>query len=271
MFKQLMQDGTSLAKSSRLATAFHWVSFFAILLILMAGAQFFVRSIPYVSDEYCHFWLNIRTLIEGSWKREECLTTFLGYHFATATLMSFLGLKDINEARALNGFWGIASALLALAYFKDSGWTVRWLRALQIFTFLLLISYYFVVYTDVFSSLLVMAAFASFEIGARQASGILQLFAVLTRQTQIIWSVFLVLLQCLRHKAVTFKALLKVLKETWVSIFVIAAFGIWVLFSGSLAVGDKNMHPSFKLQLGNVWFFCIGSNPVFSAFARPPP
>jgi alpha-1,2-glucosyltransferase len=231
---------------------------------------------PYLmADEYAHC-AQTDMLIQGDMSLEKSLTTIPGYHFTLfgvqRVLHLDLGRCDLDgpsAAREPTPPWRyrLLSLLLASPAIFVFYRIVRRVspdrsRAATLHFELLPILFpmFFVIYTDAFSTLLVLISL-HFALARRPSlSAAAGALATLVRQTNITW-VLAFWLFCWRDAVAdagpTPRArAARFLRRTLAFPVVFLLFGAFVVWNGGIAVGDRSAHP-ISLHLGNVYFLLV--------------
>jgi hypothetical protein len=223
--------------------------------VFLAAGLWAFSSHGAICDELCHYYEGIEQILRGNFVTPACFSTFPGYHLASAGVMKVLGLTTLFHARIVTSLWGLALALVAYAGARERSQGERLTRALLVFTMPLIAPYYFLTYTDTFAVLLSLAAFVAFDRKSDIAATALGAAAVYTRQTQVVWLGFFILMAFMDEGVGSREALKRATKRSAGFFLILALFGAWALHHGGFSVGVPDVHPNFKLTLGNIWFF----------------
>ena len=223
-----------------------------------------------LADETVHH-PQIRSLIEafpdGPWTLHPRLTTFPTYHVAAAAVLELTGTSGLTAARAVNLaisalLLGVFAAL-ALRVHRRRSTAAR--RLVQLAFLPILLPFFFLVYTDVLSLLLVLLAVLLADRPRPVLAPLTALAAVLVRQTNIVWVVFVALvhLSALARRSQPSPSDAPEGSQRWrtpaihgtpYALLAAAAVG-FALWHGGLALGDPAAHPPGALHAANVYFF----------------
>jgi alpha-1,2-glucosyltransferase len=184
------------------------------------------------------------------------ISTIPGYHYAMWALACLTGHSSIQDIRLFNTVFGFLCVLVfAMCAVKIHG-VLRLDRILQ-FTFLpILFPFFFMVYADAFSLLLVLLSFYTALSGRMAISGLICCAGVLVRQNNMVWLAAIPAIMYAREYGYAFslEKTAGMLRRCWTFLLGIAASAIFVLLNHGFAVGDAASHPPFRLHTGNVFF-----------------
>jgi len=133
------------------------------------------------------------------------------------------------------------------------------LKTFQYLFFPILFIFFFLIYTDVFSLLLILLSFYFLNKEKYKTAGLFGFFSVLTRQNNIIWLGFFVLLMALNYFKSGFdkKSIKKFLSAAFPFILIFLAFGVFVILNkGFVISGMKELHP-FSIHFSNLFLFLL--------------
>jgi len=231
-----------------------WAGFAFVYIaigLLAAGA----KPTP---DEIAHY-SHINWFDHGKFKIAwDILTVLPGYHAISAAILWATDLRTLAAARWLNAVYG----LLAIAAFhwvrRSSAGKGEAAATLQFALLPILFPYDFMVYTDVLSLAVVLAAGAMTLSGRHVISGALMILALCIRQTNVIWLPLYAWLAVSGDRA--FLLPLPSMREMWARVWPYAAgvgafAGYWA-WNGSISLSKEQatMHPDFSIHVGNVYF-----------------
>jgi alpha-1,2-glucosyltransferase len=249
-----------------------------MLVIAFLLAFLSIRNYSFFGDEGAHF-AQLSLYQSGQYGRvHESLTMLPGYHVVLGLLSALAGIHTLNFYRLVN----IGFSLLSVAVFSKVLSIVHpkaGVARIAQYAFLpILFPYFFLLYTDAFSLLIVLLAFWALLRGRYAAAGIAGIASMAVRQNNVVWLLFFFLAFLwielpgflsmipprLRNDRVrTFIAAHPTRVTSWTllggtAIFVLG-FGLFVAFvvwNGGVAIGDKDKHPFPSFHLGNV-YFCL--------------
>src|SRR3546814_874244 len=126
----------------------------ALCLLALLFAQLSGRVI---ADESVHV-PQILWFLQGRFEAHPLLTTIPGYHLAVAALLKVASIESVAAMRAVGAGIGVACALVFWLIRRRLGDPHASRSAALLFFLPFLFPYYFLVYTDVLSPLLVLCA-----------------------------------------------------------------------------------------------------------------
>lgn len=174
------------------------------------------------------------------------MTTFPGYHFVIGLLSHLFKNPSLSLARSLSTIFSFLSVLVFYLIAKEIDPQKAATKTLQYFFFPLLFVFFFLVYTEAFSLLLVMLSFYFLTKGRYKTSGVFGLLSVLVRQNNIIWLGFFVLLIVLE------KGKLKLGRKQILSF--LSEASIFIFWNKSLVLTEASSHP-FSIHFANLFLF----------------
>lgn len=225
--------------------------FGAAASIFILGSVFFFKIPPQV-DERIHY-LEILWIRNGTSFFPREVPSLPGYHWTLAILSRIL-LNASGEAMRLlsSGFSFLCLAVFFILAKKIDEESAVWKTLLFLF-FPILFPYFFLLYTDAYSMLLV---FASLACGLNRRlwwAGFLGILSMLVRQNNLIWLGFIALIAYLEENG-SFQSRpdLRVLCKKYVFfIFGGIFFLLFVIVNQGLVFGDQSRHP-VSLSLENL-------------------
>ena len=197
-----------------------------------------------------------RKFVNGDYTVVKKLTVIPGYHFIIASIAKPLGIDTLNGYRAIN-FFLILLTLIPIFFILTK---FNIMRTVQFFFFPLMFMFYFLVYTDLFSLLLILLSFLLMRQKKYITSGIIATLSMFVRQNNLFWVGFIMLWVFIEdvQKNKTFKIniiiLFSFIKRLWMHIFGILIFLGYILYKGRIVMDDNMQHP-ISFHMGNIWFF----------------
>jgi len=206
-------------------------------------------------DEKVHY-RQINRFVKGDFEILSNLTTIPGYHIVIAFFVKIGHHHTLETARLISLLLSIITIWVFFMLSKKFQVRDPLIKTLQ-FVFLPISFFYFpLLYTDIFSLLLVLSAFYFSLKNRYKLSALFSLASILTRQTNIVWAVFIWLYTYLSTYGFSFslKIFRDYLRQTigYISLFI--AFVIFTLINHGIAIGDRNNHIT-GFYLGNVYLF----------------
>ena len=199
---------------------------------------------------------------QGDWTPDPLIVMPITYHAVVAGIARVFGVEGMQAYRIISVLLCIPAVLVFHLLGAHLSEPCRSLRTLQFFFLPVLFPYWFLVYTDAFSLLLLLLAFLMAQKRVDWAAGLFAIASTAVRQNNIIWLGLLLVLNHVRDHGWSLSAanLRSTLWRGWTFCLGIGLFAVFVVVNGGLAIGDKTMHPSFKLYSGNVFsaIFLLG-------------
>ena len=209
-----------------------------------------------ISDEIAHY-VHINWFDHGKFKiAGEILTVLPGYHAISAAILWVTDLRTLAAARWLNAFYG----LLAIGAFhwmrKNASGKADAAATLQFALLPILFPYNFMVFTDVLSLAVVLAAGAATLSRRHVVSGALMIVALCIRQTNVIWLPLYAWLACSPDRVFALPPVRQMIARAWPYAVGIGLFLAYWLWNGSISLSKEQtvMHPDFSIHIGNVYF-----------------
>jgi alpha-1,2-glucosyltransferase len=237
-----------------------------IALILVASFVYVSQMVLNV-DETFHYPL-IKNLLKHDFRFNPSISTLPGYHYLVFAIASAFRAESVTAIRLISFGISVLSigAFYLLANRVKAADTDS--KTLQYIFFPLLYPFFFLIYTDVTSLMLV---FLGVYLTLRQKyhlAGAIGIMACLVRQDNIVWVGFMFLLMAINllgdmgtetslrsfiadGRGARLFRLLAVSGATYLAAFVL--FVVFVVINKGVAIGDREMHPSFVLHAANIY------------------
>ena len=223
---------------------------------LYVASALLLKGIAPTPDEIMHY-VQIDWFDHGNFRvADRYLTMIPGYHVVVAAALWLIDQRSLPAARLFNALVGLmtigAFNLVRRRLWPDD----HVLPTLQFALLPILVPYDFLVYTDVLSLGLVLAAGAATVRGRHVLSGALMIAAMGIRQTNV---VVLPLFAGLAIAPVWERKpppLIEIAERIWPYAIGVGAFLSYWLWNGhiSLSAEQATMHPDFSVHIGNVYF-----------------
>jgi len=188
------------------------------------------------------------------------LTMLPGYHALVSALLWAMDWRSLAGARFVSALIGLCT-IGAFYLARRRAWNSEDARAaatatLQFGLLPILLPYDFLVYTDVLSLGLVLAASAATMSGRHLLSGVLMIASMCVRQTNVIWLPLLAGVAILPLWLEGKPTLRRQLGLAWPYFAGAALFVAYWLWNGSISLSREQtaMHPDWSLHPGNIWF-----------------
>lgn len=218
------------------------------LIILFFSQDTFV-------DEETHL-RQINRFLKGNFEILPSLTTIPGYHIVIAFFVHFFKHPSLALVRFISFLLSSSSLLAAYLISKKLNSKYPLIKTLQCAFLPVSFLYFPLIYTDIFSLLLVLLALYSMLSGKYGLSALFSLAAILVRQDDIIWVALIWTYAYLSTYGFSFslKNIEAHIRRTIGHLVVFSIFIIFVLVNGGVALGDKNNH-QVGFYMGNSYFF----------------
>lgn len=248
------------ARYALLALAFGAVGLLLVGLASLAHTGVMV-------DEHLHY-AQISSFHHGDGSLNPRITTFPTYHWLVAQALAWAEAPIWQASRWVSAASGLLLVLVAAVAW---GWRlhgdarVAALRAALVVLMPVLLPYVFLIYTDPLG--LAFVLFAAWAAEARRwwLAALFIACAVAVRQTQIVWALWLLALYAIREAPAlrTRADWLRALSAIAPLGLVLAAFAVFVVVNGGVAIGDRNAHPGDGLHDGNILFLLFVALVIF--------
>lgn len=213
-----------------------------------------------IGDELVHI-PQIESFLHGHYVANDALTMIPGYHLLMAALMQVLALHSISAMRVITSVFGLLAALIFF-FIRRAVDDPRPLKRAAMFLFLpLLYPYDFLVYTDILSAALVLAAMLAVLRRRQVLPAICLSASILVRQNNVVWAGFMALFAAwplLRQghwrRGETYVGLVRTGIPYLLPLAIFLGYWAW---NGSIALEKSQTvsHPDLQWHRGNVYFF----------------
>ncbi|MBN2382556.1 hypothetical protein JXQ70_06720 [bacterium] len=209
-----------------------------------------------LSDEIFHY-RQVRNFSEGNYSIVPELTTLPGYHAVIAAIVRLTGSATVDAVRLSSTVLGLLAILVFFFVSRCMQPDCALPTSLTFFCMPVFLPFLFLIYTDVFSFLIIMSAYWCACSDRPLWAGLIGLMSLFVRQDNLPW---LLLLVPLVHwaKYGTDQTRLKIwhtLCRNWVLWTVMLLFIVFLLVNRGVAIGNRQMHPAFGLGLANIYLF----------------
>ncbi len=208
------------------------------------------------ADEAYHY-KQIKRFFENRFEMADGLTTIPGYHLIISLFTKLL-YNDLSilKTRCISLFF--ASFIILIFYLiakKINKFDYHRRVFLLIFLPIAFI-FYPLLYTDIFSALVVFLAFYLALQKNYKLAALISIFSICVRQNNIIWHIFIWVYFYFYNYGLTFAFLniRKYLISTLGFLIGIILFIFFLKVNGGIAINDKGSHQA-GIYLGNIYFF----------------
>ena len=226
-----------------------------LMSLITSLAYIFIKDVGLLVDENSHY-PTICNISNGIFETNT-FAMIPGYHFFIAFFAYVLQLSSLQSIRLLSLVFSITSVLIYYLIAKKISSEFSEHKTIEYYFFPILFPFFFLVYTDIFSLLVLLSAFYFALSKKYLLSGIASICSMLVRQNNIIWIAFIcILIYFEKYGLKVNKSILKeYLKNIWMFVIGFVSFAIFFIINRGFAFKDSEMSPSFTLHVGNCLFF----------------
>jgi len=233
-----------------------WLFIFFLSIAFSAWLSIIFFSINRADvDEKVHY-RQISRFVKGNYEILPNLTTIPGYHVVIALFSKIGGYHSLEKTRIISLALSLITIWVFFIISKRLKVNDPHIKTLQ-FMFLPISFLYFpLLYTDIPSLLFVLIAFYFSIKKQYYLSALFSLVAILTRQNNIIWIIFIWTYNyvSIYGFSISMAKIIAYLRLTIAHIGIFAAFALFLFFNHGVAIGDKTNHVA-GLYLGNIYLF----------------
>ena len=233
------------------------LSFLVLTVCLFILAFVRIKGQILLVDEGNHFD-QIMRFVRGEFQFNPILMTIPGYHFFIGIVAKLLKLASISQVRTISLLVNLFAIPLFYVLSKKMDRTYSFLQTMQFIFFPLIFPFYFLIYTDIFSLILILLSFIFVLKKNYTLSGLFCAASLFVRQNNLIWLFFFNTVLYIQSISFTVEKT-SLIKHARKSVFFIGAILLLFVFfmiNGGIVVSGyaKNfVHISLSL-LGNVYF-----------------
>lgn len=232
----------------------YWMFGFLLLAVLMWLGIALLGSDKYF-DEKDHA-RQISRFMRGNYSVRADITTIPGYHLVIATVADVFYKPSIQQIRLISFAFSLISIWVFFLLAKKFNAEDPYTRTLQ-FVFLPISFFYFpILYTDIFSLLLLLTAFYFALSKKYTLSSLFSLASLTVRQNNIVWIAFFFIYTYISENGFSFslKKLSDHIRNGFGYIVTGILFLVFVWFNNGVAFGDQVNH-QVGFYTGNLYFF----------------
>lgn len=231
-----------------------------IVLVVMSIGFFFIQDKPFFIDESPHLGL-IKNMAELNFTRHTFADTamFPFYHIVLGLLSHITGSVSLPSLRFISTIFSFFSVLVFYLIAKQIESKNAVLKTFQYLFFPILFIFFFLIYTDVFSLLLILLSFYFLNKEKNKTSGFFGFLSVLTRQNNIIWLVFFILLMIMKSFKSGFstKLMIRFLSDASVFIFTFVGFSVFIIFNKGFVLSEQQGTHPLSIHFSNLFLFLL--------------
>lgn len=235
---------------------------FALIIgLIFVTVAIYMKDTNLYGDEVIHFqtindFTNF-TISESTFSRDAKLP---GYPMLIAFLRRLFSAESLFETRIINIILSAFCVFIFYAISKLIDYKNSRIKTVQFFLFPLNFVFFFLLYTDIFSLLLLLSSFYLIQKKEYALSGILASTSILIRQNNVIWALFLFILIIKENR----KEISSIIGKTWTYIIGFLSFASFVLINRGTTIGEMNkIYQSPSIHVENVFFFLLLFSPLF--------
>ncbi len=196
----------------------------------------------------------ITRFLQGEKSLYPLLTTIPGYHLILAMLLKPFPNPTLPLARTLTFVFSLLSILVFFLIVKKIDPASVSTKTLQYAFFPILFPFFFLIYTDVFSLLLVLTALFFALRKSYNLAAFMGIASIAVRQNNILWLLFLfIFMYTQEYSTINKEAIKNHLKKSWLFLLGFLAFAIFLFINQGIAIGDRTGHPG-GIFFGNIYF-----------------
>jgi alpha-1,2-glucosyltransferase len=235
---------------------------FLLVLLTFALAFTWVKNVHPIVDEGNHY-LQIQFVLDFFKGKKFIINPVLamlpGYHFVMAGFSYIVDNLSVTFIRFVSTIFSYISIIIFFLLLKSekSYPQIPVIKLIQYAFFPLIFPFFFLIYTDSFSVLLILFSWLLVLNKRYYIGGIIATASILVRQTNLIWLIFM--MSYIYYETNQFKFNLAILtnwiKDCWTFFLGIGFFSLFVLVNGGMIVGKgaAQYFPSY-LYFGNSYF-----------------
>jgi alpha-1,2-glucosyltransferase len=201
-------------------------------------------------DEGFHYNQIIR-ILSGNWRVNPAISMLPTYHYLLAVPGKlYARAGDLPYIRFFAFCLNALSIIVFYQVAKSIELQSAQLRTIQYCFLPILFPFFFLIYTDLFSLAFVLASFHFAREERYGYAGTASFCAVATRQNNILWVLFCVMLILYREKS-----LIRSIKKAWVFVLLFVAYAIFLWLNHGVAIGRG--YQSLGVHTGNIFFMLL--------------
>lgn len=226
----------------------------------MSAGLFFIQNKPFFIDESPHLAL-IKDMAEFNFTRNVFVDTamFPFYHIVLGLLSHITGSFSLSSLRFISTIFSFFSVLVFYLIAKQIESKNAVLKTFQYLFFPILFIFFFLIYTDAFSLLLILLSFYFLNKEKYKTSGFFGFLSVLTRQNNLIWLALFVLLMIMKNFKTGFtkKQIVKFLSDASVFIFTFVGFAVFIFLNKGFVLSEQQGAHPLSVHFSNLFLFLL--------------
>jgi alpha-1,2-glucosyltransferase len=184
---------------------------------------------------------------------------FPGFQAVLSMIATLTGFSSVAMVRIYAfGFSLLYTVVVYLLARQFVDREIAVIRTAQAYMLPILFPFHFLMYTDTFSQLVILSAFLAFLRGRYNLGGVLMVLALLVRQTNIMFLVFLWCFTAINEYGFRpqLMELWRHMQRCWLLVLAMIAFVAFILIHGRVGLDDPTNHPLI-LSHGNLAFSLV--------------
>lgn len=228
---------------------------FFIIVISAAAVFLLLLNDQWFFDEGFHYY-QIGKFIEGRYELSERVPMLPGYHLIVSLIARSAGVKSFTSVRLISTMFSFLLLGLFFLFAKDLHRGSRDIMTLQYYFFPTIFPYFSLLFTDILSAFMVLLSIYLITKKMNKLAWLSAACGFLVRQNNIVWIAFLAIYGYLTEFGWRLDAgrAKEYLKKNWAMLPAALLFVIFIVLNKGMAIGDKCMHPSLKIYMGNIHF-----------------
>lgn len=238
------------------------ILYLTIFLVTCIGLVI-IHDRPLFIDEKYHYG-QITNFLQGNYSIYPELTVIPGYHMIVVGIAEKFDIKSLGGIRAVSGII-LVLTLIPLFYIL----TQSWRKTAILYFFPTMFSFYFLVYTDLMSLMLVLMAIWMYQRSKYNFSGLFIVTAILVRQNNVIWLGMLMLMAFIELIKICkndyWTIIINYIKYYWAYCLSCILFLIFMIINKGILIQNRTNH-NISFYFTNIWYILFISFFLFMPF-----
>jgi len=254
--KMFSEKVRSFVTSNPVSCAIFLLAISLWITLISCGSKFY-------ADEKYHY-KQISWFTEGKFEIIPMLTTIPGYHAFVSLFAMWFDDLSFLKVRIIS--FSISLTIIPLFYFlaKQFGAKEPLKKTLQFIFLPIAFIYVPLVYTDIFSTILILLALFFAVRQKYHTAAIISIASIAVRQNNIVWHTFIWVYSfvSLHGFSLSPKIIWNYFRKSFLFPLGILLFAVFVILNEGIAVGDRTGHQA-GFYLGNIYFFLVIAGVLF--------
>jgi alpha-1,2-glucosyltransferase len=222
-----------------------------------------------IADELIHL-PQIQSFMSGSMVLSGLVAMPPGFHYSIASIAGFLNLSNLTDLRAINATFTLFCPILFWLYLKFDEGQFKDIRSTQLLLSPIVWPFFFLLYTDLSSLLLVLASLVLVKRRHVIPAALICTISLAFRQNNIFWIALLWLIALVQTFPLNFSikkngfstpkflgALAQSFRKTAAFLIPLGAFALFIYLNGGVAMGNKDLHQTSGIYPTQIFFFLL--------------